>query len=36
VFRDPARTLRDAEVDGAVEQILVALRSELGVERRQA
>lgn len=36
VFRDPQRTLRDAEVDGAVEAILGALRRELGVERRQA
>jgi phenylalanyl-tRNA synthetase beta chain len=35
VFRDPARTLRDEEVDGAVDRILTALRSELGVERRQ-
>jgi phenylalanyl-tRNA synthetase beta chain len=35
VFRDPARTLRDEEVDGAVNRILSALRSELGVERRQ-
>jgi phenylalanyl-tRNA synthetase beta chain len=35
VFRDPARTLRDEEVDGAVNRILTALRSELGVERRQ-
>jgi phenylalanyl-tRNA synthetase beta chain len=35
VFRDPARTLRDGEVDGAVDRILTALRSELGVERRQ-
>jgi phenylalanyl-tRNA synthetase beta chain len=36
VFRHPERTLRDAEVDAALEAILVALRSELGVERRQA
>jgi len=35
LFRDRQRTLRDAEVDGAVEAILRALRSELGVERRQ-
>jgi len=35
VFRDPERTLRDEEVDGAVNRILTALRSELGVERRQ-
>ncbi len=35
VFRDPERTLRDADVDRAVETILVALRSELGVERRE-
>ncbi|MDH3498035.1 MAG: phenylalanine--tRNA ligase subunit beta [Gemmatimonadota bacterium] len=35
VFRDPERTLRDADVDHAVETILVALRSELGVERRE-
>jgi phenylalanyl-tRNA synthetase beta chain len=36
VFRHAERTLRDAEVDAALEAILVALRSELGVERRQA
>jgi phenylalanyl-tRNA synthetase beta chain len=36
VFRDPERTLRDAEVDGAVAAVLAAVRSELGVERRQA
>jgi phenylalanyl-tRNA synthetase beta chain len=35
VFRDPARTLRDEEVDGVVDRMLKALRSELGVERRQ-
>jgi phenylalanyl-tRNA synthetase beta chain len=35
VFRDPTRTLRDVEVDQAVERILSALRSELGIERRQ-
>ena len=35
VFRNPERTLRDEEVDGAVDRILAALRSELGVERRQ-
>jgi len=35
VFRDPERTLRDEEVDGAVNRVLTALRSELGVERRQ-
>jgi phenylalanyl-tRNA synthetase beta chain len=35
VFRDPARTLRDEDVDGVVDRMLTALRSELGVERRQ-
>ena len=35
VFRDPARTLRDEEVDAVVDRILVTLRDELGVERRQ-
>jgi phenylalanyl-tRNA synthetase beta chain len=35
VFRDPERTLRDEEVDAVVERILVTLRDELGVERRQ-
>jgi phenylalanyl-tRNA synthetase beta chain len=35
VFRDPARTLRDEEVDMVVDRILVTLRDELGVERRQ-
>jgi phenylalanyl-tRNA synthetase beta chain len=36
VFRDPERTLRDADVDGAVGAVLAALRSELGAERREA
>ena len=35
VFRDPARTLRDEEVDATVDRILATLRDELGVERRQ-
>jgi phenylalanyl-tRNA synthetase beta chain len=35
VFRDPVRTLRDEEVDAVVDRILVTLRDELGVERRQ-
>lgn len=35
VFRDPERTLRDAEVDAAVDRILATLRDELGVARRQ-
>jgi phenylalanyl-tRNA synthetase beta chain len=36
VFRDPARTLRDEEVDEVLARVLTALRSELGIERRQA
>jgi phenylalanyl-tRNA synthetase beta chain len=36
VFRDPARTLRDEEVDAVLARVLTALRSELGIERRQA
>jgi phenylalanyl-tRNA synthetase beta chain len=35
-FRSPDRTLRDAEVDEAVERIRVALKTELGVVRRGA
>jgi phenylalanyl-tRNA synthetase beta chain len=35
VFRDPERTLRDDDVDAAVDRILATLRNELGVERRQ-
>jgi phenylalanyl-tRNA synthetase beta chain len=34
VFRDPVRTLRDAEVDAALKRVLDALRSEFGIERR--
>jgi phenylalanyl-tRNA synthetase beta chain len=34
VFRDPARTLRDADVDAAVKRVLEALRSEFGIQRR--
>jgi phenylalanyl-tRNA synthetase beta chain len=34
VFRDPARTLRDEDVDGAVTRVLSALRSDFGIERR--
>jgi phenylalanyl-tRNA synthetase beta chain len=34
VFRDPARTLRDAEADTALGRVLNALRSEFGIERR--
>jgi phenylalanyl-tRNA synthetase beta chain len=36
VIRAAERTLRDAEVDDTVTAVLAALRSELGVERRQA
>jgi phenylalanyl-tRNA synthetase beta chain len=36
VFRDPGRTLLDEEVDAAVDRILATVRSELGIERRQA
>jgi phenylalanyl-tRNA synthetase beta chain len=35
VFRDRTRTLRDEEADAVVDRILVTLRDELGVERRQ-
>ena len=34
VFRDPARTLRDREVDEVIRRSLVALEGELGVRRR--
>jgi phenylalanyl-tRNA synthetase beta chain len=34
VFRHPERTLKDAEVDGAVERVLERLKDEYGVERR--
>lgn len=34
VFRDPARTLRDTEVDDVIRRSLVALEGELGVRRR--
>jgi len=34
-FRDPARTLREAEVDAALTQGLAALEDELGVRRRE-
>jgi phenylalanyl-tRNA synthetase beta chain len=34
VFRDPDRTLKDAEVDVAVARVLEELRDEYGVERR--
>src|SRR5207253_10980869 len=33
-FRDPARTLRDKEVDGRRRKILGALEGELGVRQR--
>jgi phenylalanyl-tRNA synthetase beta chain len=36
VIRAVERTLRDAEVDDTVTAVLAALRSDLGVERRQA
>jgi hypothetical protein len=36
VFRAPDRTLRDEEVDAALEKILSALKERLNVERRQA
>ncbi|MEE8115507.1 MAG: phenylalanine--tRNA ligase subunit beta [Gemmatimonadales bacterium] len=36
VFRDPSRTLRDAEVDRSVNRILRALKERLGVERRES
>jgi phenylalanyl-tRNA synthetase beta chain len=35
VFRAPDRTLRETEVDKAVDRILVALKERMGVERRQ-
>ena len=35
-FRDPARTLREREVDGVLEQGLKALEGELGVRRRES
>ncbi len=35
VFREPKRTLRDQDVDEAVDRMLATLRNELGVERRQ-
>ncbi|MGH7537699.1 MAG: phenylalanine--tRNA ligase subunit beta, partial [Gemmatimonadales bacterium] len=34
VFRDPARTLRDSEVDDLIRRALTALEGELGVRRR--
>ena len=34
VFRDPARTLRDQDVDSAVTKALAALESSLGVQLR--
>lgn len=34
VFRDPARTLRDREVDDVIRRSLVALEGDLGVRRR--
>jgi phenylalanyl-tRNA synthetase beta chain len=34
-FRDPARTLRERDVDGALAQALEALEEELGVRRRE-
>jgi phenylalanyl-tRNA synthetase beta chain len=34
VFRDPARSLRDAEVDDVVRRAVAALEGELGVRRR--
>ena len=34
VFRDPARTLRDSEVDEIIHRALTALEGELGVRRR--
>ena len=34
VFRDPARTLVDREVDAAIQRALAALEGELGVRRR--
>ena len=34
-FRDPARTLREAEVDAALARGLAALEDELGVRRRE-
>jgi phenylalanyl-tRNA synthetase beta chain len=36
VFRDPARTLRDEEVDTAVARALTALETSLGVQLRTA
>jgi phenylalanyl-tRNA synthetase beta chain len=35
-FRAPDRTLRDTQVDEAESQLLAALASELGIERREA
>jgi phenylalanyl-tRNA synthetase beta chain len=34
VIADPERTLTEAEIDGAVEAALAALRERLGAERR--
>jgi phenylalanyl-tRNA synthetase beta chain len=34
VFRDPARTLRDSDVDEVIHRTLMALEGELGVRRR--
>jgi phenylalanyl-tRNA synthetase beta chain len=36
VFRDPARTLRESEVDGLLAAALRALEAELGVRRRES
>jgi phenylalanyl-tRNA synthetase beta chain len=36
VFRDPARTLREAEVDAALTRVLAALEEELDARRREA
>jgi phenylalanyl-tRNA synthetase beta chain len=35
-FRAPDRTLRDSEIDGIERNLLAALASELGIQRRDA